>query len=103
MSFYNRVVVYPQLRPPVAAVDGNSPLRGKKYSKVFKVHEKMHQKDPLNSPLNNKVIYENYLDDGKLIPTDNQWDNYFSFTKSKFNTQAFTHYKEFFDKKHRMP
>jgi hypothetical protein len=30
-----KVVVYPELRPPVASIDGKSPLRGQRFTKIF--------------------------------------------------------------------
>jgi hypothetical protein len=30
-----KVVVYPELRPPVASIDGKSPLRGKRFTRIF--------------------------------------------------------------------
>jgi len=36
MSYTKDVVVYPELRPPVASVDGKSPLRGQRLTSIFK-------------------------------------------------------------------
>jgi hypothetical protein len=36
MSYTKDVVVYPELRPPVASIDGKSPLRGNRLTGIFK-------------------------------------------------------------------
>lgn len=38
MSYTKDVVVYPELRPPVASLDGKSPLRGKRLTNIFRAH-----------------------------------------------------------------
>ena len=38
MSFTKDVVVYPELRPPVASVDGKSPLRGNRLTRILKAN-----------------------------------------------------------------
>ena len=38
MSYTKDVVVYPELRPPVASIDGKSPLRGKRLTNIFRTH-----------------------------------------------------------------
>ena len=46
MSYTKDVVVYPELRPPVASIDGLSPLRGKRLTNVFKQHAQLGARDP---------------------------------------------------------
>jgi hypothetical protein len=41
MSYTKDVVVYPELRPPVASLDGKSPLRGKRLTNIFRAHAQM--------------------------------------------------------------
>jgi hypothetical protein len=41
MSYTKDVVVYPELRPPVASLDGKSPLRGKRLTNIFKAHAQL--------------------------------------------------------------
>lgn len=56
MSYTKDVVVYPELRPPVASVDGKSPLRGKRLNNIFKAHAKMSSKDASSSQVTAQLI-----------------------------------------------
>jgi hypothetical protein len=53
MSYTKDVVVYPELRPPVASIDGKSPLRGPRLNNIFKAHERMASKDPSSADITN--------------------------------------------------
>lgn len=99
MSYTKDVVVYPELRPPVASVDGQSPLRGSRLKKVFKVHEKQARKDPALAKATAMMIVQRYTDDGQLIPKE--WDKRHDWSPTKFNDKNHTHYKQFFDKKYK--
>ena len=75
MSYTKDVVVYPELRPPVASVDGKSPLRGKRLTNIFRAHAKMSLKDQSNAEFTAKLIVNKYTDDGMLAPNEDQWNN----------------------------
>lgn len=70
MSYTKDVVIYPELRPPVASLDGKSPLRGKRLTQVFRAHAKMNGLDANNAESLAKVIVNKYTDDGMLAPSD---------------------------------
>lgn len=70
MSYTKDVVVYPELRPPVASVDGKSPLRGKRLNNIFKAHARMTGNDSNNADFTGKLIVSKYTDDGMLAPND---------------------------------
>ena len=100
MSYTKDVVVYPELRPPVASIDGKSPLRGKRLTNIFKAHARM-SKDRVSSEVTSRLIVNKYTDDGMLAPNDDQWNNQHQTMPSKWNNKFHTHYKQFFDKNHR--
>lgn len=77
MSYSKDVVVYPELRPPVASVDGKSPLRGKRLTNIFRAHAQLSGADPSNAENTARIIVNKYTDDGMLAPNDDQWDNRF--------------------------
>jgi len=70
MSYTKDVVVYPELRPPVASLDGKSPLTGKRLTNIFRAHAKMSTKDPANADFTAKLIVNKYTDDGMLAPNE---------------------------------
>lgn len=70
MSYTKDVVVYPELRPPVASLDGKSPLRGRRLTNIFKAHAKLANMDPTNMEATAKMIVQKYTDDGMLAPDD---------------------------------
>ena len=74
MSYTKDVVVYPELRPPVASLDGKSPLRGKRLTNIFRAHAQMGAQDPTNIENTAKIIVNKYTDDGMLAPNDDQWN-----------------------------
>jgi hypothetical protein len=59
------------MRPPVAALDGNSPLRGERAAKIFKKAKKM--KDPVGFKVTREQVVSNFNDDGKLL--DTRWNS----------------------------
>ena len=99
MSYTKDVVVYPELRPPVASVDGKSPLRGKRLTNIFRAHRQLAGSDPRNAEVTARIIVEKYTDDGMLAPNDDQWNKRHHNIPSNFNESNHTHYKQFFDKK----
>ena len=97
MSYTKDVVVYPELRPPVASVDGKSPLRGKRLTHIFRANANMNA-DPGNIENTAKMIVQKYTDDGMLAPNDDQWNKRHHHCPSVFNEKNHTHYKQYFDK-----
>lgn len=98
MSYTKDVVVYPELRPPVASVDGKSPLRGKRLTNIFRAHAQLSGADPSNAEATAKIIVDKYTDDGMLAPNDDQWNKHHHNIPSGFNDKNHTHYKQYFDK-----
>lgn len=99
MSYTKDVVVYPELRPPVASVDGLSPLRGRRLTNIFRTHARLANMDPVGADSTAKVIVEKYTDDGMLAPGEDKWNSRHQISPSKFNERFHTYYKQFFDKK----
>ena len=93
MSYTKDVVVYPELRPPIASVNGKSPLRGKRLTNIFKAHAQLGGRDPGSAEATAKLIVAKYTDDGMLAPGDDQWNKRHHNTPSIFNTKNHTHYK----------
>lgn len=82
------------MRPPVAAQDGQSPLRGERAAKVFKQAKRM--KDPVGFKVTREQVVNNYTDDGKLA--DTRWNSRHTITPSFYNGTNHNFYKQFFDK-----
>ena len=93
MSYTKDVVVYPELRPLIASVNGKSPLRGKRLTNIFKAHAQLGGRDPGSAEATAKLIVAKYTDDGMLAPGDDQWNKRHHHTPSIFNTKNHTHYK----------
>ena len=70
MSYTKDVVVYPELRPPVASIDGLSPLRGRRLTNVFREHAKINTKNSSMAKVSAQMIVAKYTDDGMLAPSD---------------------------------
>jgi len=98
MSYTKDVVVYPELRPPVASIDGKSPLRGKRLTNIFRTHAQLQGGDATNAEAAAKLIVHKYTDNGMLAPNDDQWNKRHHFSPSVFNSNNHTYYKQYFDK-----
>ena len=85
MSYTKDVVVYPELRPPVASLDGKSPLRGKRLTNIFKANAQLGGADPANAEATAKLIVSKYTDDGMLAPGEDQWNKRFHTGPSLYN------------------
>jgi len=86
------------MRPPVAAEEGNSPLRGKNAQRVFQYANGM--RDPTGFKVTKEQVIQNYTDDGKL--SDTRWNGRHNKTPSEFNGTNHNFYKQYFDKDNRM-
>jgi len=78
----NKVLVYKELRPPVAAIDGDSPLRNKLSRKVLEVANSTFQ-DSAGFRVSKEQLISNLTDDGKLI--DYNWNKRHHVGQSQFN------------------
>lgn len=85
------------MRPPVAAEDGNSPLRSKNAKHTFNFAAGM--KDPAGFRVTREQVINNFTDDGKL--TDTRWNSRHHRTASQYNKVNFNFYKQYFDKGHK--
>ena len=81
--------IFTQMRPPVAAVDGNSPLRGKNAERVFKFASGM--RDPTGFKVTKEQVISNYTDDGKLA--DTRWNHRHHVSPAAFNDQNHIYHK----------
>ena len=86
------------MRPPVAAVDGNSPLRGKEAARVYKYANAM--RDTTGFKVTKEQIVNNFTSDGKLA--DTRWNQRHHVTPSHFNEQNRTYHQQFFDKDYKL-
>lgn len=86
----NNVMVYENLRPPVASDLGNTPLRGKNAEAVFQLASGEFE-DRSGTRVTVDQIVQNYTDDGKL--TDFNWNNRHHVTPSLFNSKNHKYYK----------
>ena len=82
MSFTKDVVIYPELRPPVASVDGSSPLRGRRLNNIFKAKESLNDD---NAHAASKLIVEKFTDNGLLAPGDDEWNRRHHHSPSLYN------------------
>lgn len=82
------------MRPPVAAENGNSPLRGKNANRVFEFASGM--RDGSGFKATNDQVVANFTDDGKLA--DTHWNPRHHVSPSQFNGSNHTFSKIYFDK-----
>jgi hypothetical protein len=75
------VAIFSQMRPPVAAEDGNSPLRGKNAQRVYEFASGM--RDQTGFKVTNAYVVNNFTDDGKLADTN--WNNRHHITPASYN------------------
>jgi hypothetical protein len=85
------------MRPPVAAEDGNSPLRGKNAQRVYAFASGM--RDQTGFKVTNDQVVQNFTDDGKLA--DTRWNNRHHITPSSYNGANHNFFKMYFDKEFR--
>ena len=84
------MMVFTEMRPPVAAQDGNTPLRGKNVSKLLDMAESQYQNEQ-GFRLTKGDILKNYTDDARM--TDKNWNHRHHVTPSAFNTNNHKYYK----------
>ena len=84
------MMVYSEMRPPVAAEDGNTPLRGKHVSKLLDLAASEYY-DEAGFRLTKDDVLKNYNDGARL--TDKHWNNRHHVTPSMFNANNHRFYK----------
>ena len=91
----NNVMVFGEMRPPVASLNGETPLRGKNANQLIEM-TRGQQADDSGALLSKEQVVKNYTDDARL--RDNNWNFRHHVTASAFNKTNSRHYKEYFDK-----
>jgi len=86
----NNVMIYQNMRPPVAAEHGETPLRGKKAKDVFKLANGEFE-DRSGHRITKDQVIMNYTDDGRLA--DSKWDGRHHVTPSAWNNVNHRFYK----------
>ena len=89
MSRHN-VMVFQNMRPPVAAEKGNTPLRGKNAKQIFALASGDYE-DRSGSRVTKEQVVLNYTDDARLV--DSVWDQRHHVTPSGFNVSNHKYYK----------
>lgn len=89
MSRHN-VMVFQNMRPPVAADKGNTPLRGKNAKRIFDLASGEYE-DRSGFRVTMDQVVQNYTDDARL--QDSTWNNRHHVTPSAFNKHNHRHYK----------
>ena len=86
----NNVMVFEQMRPPVAALNGETPLRGKHVNKLIDLANG-ELNDGSGFRISKEQVIKNYTDDARL--TDANWNNRHHVTPSGFNSKNTKYYK----------
>ena len=86
----NNVMVFGEMRPPVAALHGETPLRGKHVNKLIEMANSDFTDDN-GIRLTKEQVAKNYTDDARLV--DQNWNARHHVTPSNFNGQNHKHYK----------
>ena len=86
----NNVMIFQNMRPPVAADLGETPLRGKQAQQVFTLANGEFE-DRSGFKITKEQVVQNYTDDGKLA--DANWNQRHHVTPSLFNNKNHKHYK----------
>jgi hypothetical protein len=82
MRSSNKVLVYSELRPPVAARDGESPLRDRAQRRIFESPESVFN-NRVGFAYSKEQLAANIQDDGKLV--DPNWNRRHHVIQSAFN------------------
>jgi hypothetical protein len=84
------VLIYKELRPPVASVDGESPLRNRSSKKLFSLANGAYD-DRLGFRISKEQLVACMGDDGRLV--DPRWNGRHHVTNSQFNVKNHRFYK----------
>lgn len=91
----NNVMVFGEMRPPVASHNGETPLRGKHVNKLIDLANGEFA-DANGFRITKEQVIKNYTDDARM--TDFNWNNRHHVTPSGFNKNNHKYYKQYFDK-----
>ena len=83
-------MIFSNMRPPVAAEKGNTPLRSKNAKQIFELANGDYE-DRSGQRITKDQVVQNYTDDARLV--DHVWNQRHHITPSAFNTKNKTHYK----------
>ena len=86
----NNVMVFKEMRPPVAALNGETPLRGKHVNKLIDLANGEFS-DGNGFRITKDQVVKNYTDDARL--SDANWNNRHHVTPSGFNGTNHKYYK----------
>ena len=75
-------MVFKELRPPVASIDGESPLRGVAAKKVFQLANGMYE-DRAGFRVTKEQLVQHYTDDGRIV--DPNWNSRHHVCPAQFN------------------
>ena len=89
MSRHN-TMVFSNMRPPVAAEYGNTPLRGRNAKRIFELASGDYE-DRSGFRVTKDQVVMNYTDDARLM--DSAWDSRHNVIPSAFNGKNSRHYK----------
>lgn len=81
--------IYNEMRPPVASVEGVSPLRGKRGTSAFEI---MDQAGRDGFKITKEDVIKRYTDDGKLLQHE-RWNKRHQVTYSGFNNQNHRYFR----------
>ena len=79
----NNVMVFDNMRPPVAAINGETPLRGSKANRLFDLANGEFE-DRSGHKITKEQVVRNYTDDARIADTN--WNNRHHVCPSNFNT-----------------
>lgn len=77
----NNMMVFSEMRPPVASIHGASPLRNRKQNKMIEIDEA----NLMEMNTSKKHLVENITSDGRF--KDQNWNFRHHVTASNFNNQ----------------
>ena len=86
----NNVMIFQEMRPPVASHYGETPLRGKHVNKLIDLAQGEYA-DENGFRLTKEQVVKKYTDDARM--TDVNWNNRHHVTASAFNNTNHTYYK----------
>ena len=83
-------MIFSNMRPPVAAEKGNTPLRGRNVKRVFELANGDYE-DRSGYKITHDQVVQNYTDDARLV--DSVWNQRHHVTPSGFNVKNHKYYK----------
>ena len=86
----NNTMIFANMRPPVAAENGETPLRGTKAHRLFDLANGEFE-DRSGFKITKEQLVANYTDDARI--TDSNWNNRHHVSPSAFNSNNHKYYK----------